>query len=93
MSTDAHSFDAEILTAVVAPQAATLAPQVAETLLGWRFNDAETERMPALAEKNRRDALTPDEQEELASFVRVGEFLNLVHAKAHASLAAATCRH
>jgi hypothetical protein len=88
MSTDAHSFDSAILSAVVAPQSPTLAPDVAKALLAWQFNASETERMRELADKNRQESLTDLEREELESFLRVGEFLNLVHAKARISLAA-----
>lgn len=88
MPADAYSFDAAILSAVVAPQSPTLPPEVARALLTWQFNVAETERMKTLAEKNRQDSLTELERSELDSFLRVGEFLNLVHTKARASLAA-----
>jgi hypothetical protein len=93
MATDAassfatHSFDAELLTSVVAKNAPRMRPEEAQLILNWRFSDAEVERMHELAQKNRDDTLTMSEREELHSFLRVGQFLNILHAKALASLA------
>jgi hypothetical protein len=59
---------------------------VARALLRWQFSPTAVSRMHQLAEKNRRDMLTPEEQAQLESFLRIGQFLNLVHAKARHSL-------
>ncbi|RIK84436.1 MAG: hypothetical protein DCC68_01785 [Planctomycetota bacterium] len=93
MATDAsssfatHSFDADLLASVVAKNAPAMGPEEAQLVLNWRFSDAEVARMHELAQKNRDDALSPNEREELESFLRVGQFLNILHAKARASLA------
>lgn len=86
MATDIQSFDADILTDVVAPNDATLDPPIARALLRWQFSPTAVSRMHELADKNRRDALTPEERAQFDSFLRIGQFLNLVHAKARLSL-------
>ena len=43
--------------------------------------------MNELAEKNRNGAITPSERALLERYVRVGNFLNLIHAKARCALA------
>ena len=86
MSTDVQSFDADILTDVVMPNEASLDPAVAQALLRWQFSPTAVSRMHELADRNRRDALSPEEHAQLESFLRIGQFLNLVHAKARISL-------
>ena len=45
-------------------------------------------RMHELAEKNQADELTPAEEIELQSYLKVGLFLDLIHARARRSLQA-----
>lgn len=81
--------EADILTAVVAPEQADLSADSARAILELRFQPPALERMNELAEKNRRDALSEAERGELESYLRVGSFLNLIQSKARVSLATA----
>jgi hypothetical protein len=45
-----------------------------------------------IAEKNRAGALTPAEDDELASYIRVGQALSILKSKARRSLARPTRR-
>lgn len=79
-------FDADILCRVVAPSEPTLPEDSARSLLDLRFSDDDLARMTHLAEKNQSGELSEQEREELAGFLRVGHFLDLMRAKALASL-------
>ncbi len=71
---------------VVGPNDGNLPPDAAHAILGLRFDDTLTQRMHELAERNRQDTLTDTERNELESYLRVGQLLNLLQAKAHLSL-------
>ena len=79
--------EADILSAVVVANEGTLPAEVARSLLGLHFRQPAVDRMNELAERNRRGELTDAEQAELEKYLRVGEFLNLLQAKARLSLA------
>jgi uncharacterized protein YnzC (UPF0291/DUF896 family) len=78
--------EADILSQVVAPDQATLPSASAESILSLRFNEQAVDRMNALAEKKRQNALSESERAELEKYQRVGNFLNLIQAKARLSL-------
>jgi hypothetical protein len=79
--------EADILTDVVAPTQPTLPPAAARAILDLRFNTAANNRLNELAEKNRLGTLTDAERGDLDKYLRVGNFLNLMQAKARVSLA------
>jgi hypothetical protein len=79
-------LEADILAQVVEPDRPDLPPDTAKAILSLRFNRAAVRRMNKLADKNRRGALRDAERAELERYVRVGDFLNLLHAKARVSL-------
>jgi hypothetical protein len=79
--------EADILSDVVAPTQPTLAPEAARAILDLRFNAAAVGRLNELAEKGRLGTLTEDERNDLDKYLRVGNFLNLIQAKARLSLA------
>jgi hypothetical protein len=81
--------ESEILEQVVEPDATGMSPEAAKALLRFQFNAAAVARMNALAEKNRRGTIAPSERDLLERYLRVGNFLNLVHAKARCALAEA----
>ena len=64
-----------------------MSAEAAQALLRFRFNAAAVARMNELAEKNRLGTIAPSERALLDRYVRVGNFLNLVHAKARCALA------
>ncbi len=78
--------EADILTEVVEPDRPTLSPEVAEELLTLRFNDIATSRMRELLQKNNAGTITPAEKQTLDNYLRVGEFLDLMQAKARLTL-------
>jgi hypothetical protein len=79
--------EGQILEQVIEPDSAGISPEAAQALLRLRFNAAAVARMNELAEKNRQGTLAPPERALLERYQRVGNFLNLIHAKAHCALA------
>jgi len=78
--------EADVLGRIVPPDGANLTQAVARAVLEMHL-DAETlARMDALAQKNQDGALTDVERDEMQTYIRVGHFLNLLHAKARRSL-------
>ena len=86
MNTEAALTEADILTEVVEPNRATLSPQLAEELLSLHFNDKATDRIRELLQKNNIGIITPTEKTTLEKYLRVGEFLDLMQAKARLTL-------
>jgi hypothetical protein len=82
--------ESEILEQVIEPDTGGMSSEAARALLRFRFNSAAVARMNDLAEKNRKGAITPSERALLERYLRVGNFLNLIHAKAHCALASPT---
>jgi hypothetical protein len=78
--------EADILSQVIAPDQPTLPSALSESILSLRFSEQAVDRMNELAEKNRQSALTELERRELERYQRVGNFLNLMQAKAKLSL-------
>jgi hypothetical protein len=86
-ATDVLDTESDILEQVIEPEAAGMTPDVAQALLRFRFNSAAVARINDLAEKNRQGNIAPSERALLERYVRVGNFLNLIHAKAQGVLA------
>jgi uncharacterized protein YnzC (UPF0291/DUF896 family) len=78
--------ETEILKDVVAPDEPDLSPESARAILQLRFRQRAIDRMNELAEKNRQGSLTDAERGELDRYLRVGNFINLIQAKARNSL-------
>jgi hypothetical protein len=78
--------EADILTEVVHPDRPDLPAEFARTILDLKFSPAAIGRMNELAEKNRLGTLTEAERGDLEKYLRVGNFLNLLQAKARLSL-------
>lgn len=76
----------DILSDVISPKRADLTPDVARTVLRWKFSKKSIARMDRLAAKNRQGKITARERELLDQFLRVGSLVNLLQAKAHKSL-------
>ena len=77
--------EAAILKRLIRPRQ-KLAPAAARALLLLDFDESDRARMRELAHKNQADELTPKEEIELQSYLKVGLFLDLVRAKANFSL-------
>jgi hypothetical protein len=78
--------ETEILEQVIESNAAGMPTEAAKALLGFRFNETAVARINELADKNRQGTLTPAERTLLEGYLRVGNFLNLIHAKARCAL-------
>jgi hypothetical protein len=78
--------EADILTEVIHPDRPDLPAEFARIVLDMKFSSAANERMNELAEKNRLGTLTAAEHADLEKYLRVGNFLNLLQAKARLSL-------
>ncbi len=78
--------EADILMELIHPDRPGLPPEFARLILALKFGPAATDRMNELAEKNRLGTLTDAECADLEKYLRVGNFLNLLQAKARASL-------
>jgi uncharacterized protein YnzC (UPF0291/DUF896 family) len=78
--------EADILAHVIAPDQPGLPPESARAILELKFDQTAIERMNDLAEKNRVGALSEAERMEMEKYLRVGQFLNLLQAKARVSL-------
>ena len=85
--------EADILEDVVAPDIPSLSPEAARSLLGFKFTKQATQRIRQLLRKNNQGAITATERVTLERFLRVGQFLDLVQAKARLSLQQAAEAH
>ncbi len=78
--------ESDILDQVIELDTAGISPEAARGLLRFHLNAQAVARINELAEKNRLGTIAPDERTMLERYVRVGNFLNLVHAKARCAL-------
>ena len=76
----------QILKRVIRPEKNDLRPEAAEAMLNWKFGSKDIERMNTLAQKARDGTLTKKENELLEGYMRVGNFLSLLQAKARLAL-------
>lgn len=85
-NSQADSTEAAILTRVINPDDASFSPEVARSILKFKFCRADLTKMKRLAAKARKGSLRPAEDTELNNYLHVGRFLALVQAKARRSL-------
>lgn len=78
--------EADILDEIVEPSRSTFSRQVAEEFLSLRFNETATERIRELLQKKNVGTISEVEKATLDNYLRVGEFLDLLQAKARVSL-------
>ena len=78
--------EADILGQIVSPDRAGLPPEFARSILGLKFDERALNRMKELADRNNRGTLTDDQRAEMQKYTRVGNFLDLMQAKARLSL-------
>ena len=77
---------AEILAQVVSPEDADLPPEVAQAILQLGFRGSALTKMRELVDKNNRGLLDAAEHAAMEKYLRVGQFLDLMQAKARLSL-------
>lgn len=85
--------EGEILEKVVSPKMADLTPSVARSLLSFKFDKQTTACIRQLLRKNNRGAISAEERLALERYLRVGQLLDLLHAKVRCSLQAAGNSH
>jgi hypothetical protein len=78
--------EADIFARIVHPEAGNLPPDISHLILNLKFGAEDITRMNELAERNNQGLLNETEQQEMEKYLRVGNFLNLLHAKARRSL-------
>jgi hypothetical protein len=78
--------EADIFARIVHPENGCLSQEVSRLILDLRFEVEDITRMNELAEKNNHGLLSETERQEMEKYLRVGNFLNLLHAKARRSL-------
>jgi hypothetical protein len=81
-----HSAEAAILSRVIRAKGPALSPEAAKALLDLRFADEDRKRMHELAVRNQQGTLSPDDERELDSYVRVGRLLDMLSAQARTAL-------
>jgi hypothetical protein len=86
MATVSPPSDAEILARVVAGRAARWSPEAARALLTLGFDRATTSRVRRLLQRNNRGTITADERLTLERFLRIGQLIDLLHARARRTL-------
>jgi len=86
MATSNSTIDAEILSVVVDPDAATFKTPVARGMLSLQFTEKQRGEIQKLLDKNNAGTITRRERLRLEGYTRVGNFLSLVKAKARGSL-------
>jgi hypothetical protein len=77
---------AEIFNRVIDPANPSLSPEAAQALLRFGFSESDHARVTELARKSNEGTITPDERDELESYVLVGDVLSLMKSKARQSL-------
>ncbi len=80
--------EADILDQIVVSGQPGLRPEVARSILDLRFNSHADERIKALLKKKHAGKISHAESAELDKYLRVGQFIDLLQAKARLSLRA-----
>ncbi len=75
-----------ILRRIIDPEQPFLSAEAARAILRMGFNAADRARMNQLATKNRDGKLTVNDEQELKSYIRVGQTLGILQSKARRSL-------
>jgi hypothetical protein len=77
--------ESDIFARVIAPEKA-LPPNVARSVLAWEFPQRDLARVRKLQQKNNAGTITDAERAELEHYVRVGQFVAVMQAKARLTL-------
>jgi hypothetical protein len=74
--------DSELLGRVLELDGDRLSPEKARLVLSSDFSDVDHARIEELGSKSNEGTLTPEEREEYEAYVRVGELLGILQARA-----------
>jgi hypothetical protein len=88
MSTTTRTTENEvsILARVLGNENGRSPPELARYILNLTFSERDKARMHDLAVRNRADALSPAEKEELLAFGKAGDLLAILKSKARRTL-------
>ena len=75
-----------IFARLIKADSSDLSRELARHVLTLGFDENDQARMSALAARNQEGVLSPEEREELQSYVKAGHLLALLHSKARKSL-------
>ncbi len=73
---------------LLVPEEDELSPEKARLILQLRFPDEDLQRMRALSAKARAGTLTPEENEEMETYERVGHVVSILKSRARQVLKA-----
>jgi len=86
VSSSSTVTEADILAQIIAPDKPGLDPDAARAILRLQFNNHARERIRHLLDANNRGKISDAEHVELQKYLRVGQFIDLMQAKARLSL-------
>ncbi len=78
--------EASALTRFVEPNQMILSPEAAEAILAIGFSQTDKDRMQELAARTRAGILTPEEQDEVEAYGRVGSLISILKSTARQSV-------
>ncbi len=79
-----------IFERIVLPSQPGLHEEAARSILAMQFSHDDRQRMQLLADKAKLGTLSPEEEQEVANYERVGHYLAILQSKARLSLKNAT---
>jgi hypothetical protein len=85
-SAGATTTEIDILSQVVAPEEPSLQRELARSVLKMKFNENAEMTIRELLAKNNRGEITAEERLVLDKYLRVGQFIDLLQAKARLTL-------
>lgn len=74
--------EADVLADLIAPDEPGLSPDEARAILRWKFSDTAVKQMSKLAARNQKGTISETEADQLQRYLRVGQMVNQVQAKA-----------
>lgn len=81
-----NNLDVQILEALVAPEQGTLGKTLANAILSCEFPPEQKAEIEKLLSKNNAGTISARQREKLEAYVRIGNWLSLMKAKARVSL-------
>jgi len=79
--------EGEILESIVTANGPALSPEAARSFLRLKFPAKDATRIRQLLRKNTSGKMTADERIALEKYLRVGQFLDILHARSRLALA------
>ena len=86
MNPSIMSRETEILSRLIGPENPSFSDEAARSILAIRFDEADIERINALAAKGRLGDLSEEDESQLDAYLFVGAVVDLMHSKARLSL-------